>query len=254
MRPSAAATPDAVLPSASVTPWPWILLPARFVLFAFFQLLFAGALALTGSLTHWNDSGAWWTLSVALANIVCLFLLTSLYRLEGKRYWDIFRIDRDHLGDDLLVMAGLLVITGPIAMFPNSLLATALFGDPMIPMRQFLAPLPGWAIYAAMVAFPITQGLTELPFYFLYIMPRLGKLTGSPWTAYALASLALGVQHAAAPLMLDGRFFLWRALMFIPFALMVGIVLKWRPRLMPYFAIVHVLIDFATTLMYMTPF
>jgi len=30
--------------------------------------------------------------------------------------------------------------------------------------------------------------------------------------------------------------------MYMPFALLVGAAFKWRPRLFPYFAIVHVLI------------
>jgi len=39
--------------------------------------------------------------------------------------------------------------------------------------------------------------------------------------------------------------------MFIPFAFLVGIVLDWRPRLLPYLAIIHVLMDtfFATMLL-----
>jgi hypothetical protein len=31
--------------------------------------------------------------------------------------------------------------------------------------------------------------------------------------------------------------------MFIPFALAIGLVLHWRPRLLPYFMIIHWLID-----------
>jgi hypothetical protein len=33
--------------------------------------------------------------------------------------------------------------------------------------------------------------------------------------------------------------------MYIPFAFLVGIVIRWRPRLLPYMAIIHVLIDMA---------
>ena len=52
------------------------------------------------------------------------------------------------------------------------------------------------------------------------------------------------------PLLFDMRFILWRGLMYIPFALLLGIVIHWRPRMLPYFAIVHVLMDasFATML------
>lgn len=33
--------------------------------------------------------------------------------------------------------------------------------------------------------------------------------------------------------------------MFLPFALAVGFLLRWRPRLLPYLAIVHILMDFS---------
>jgi hypothetical protein len=50
------------------------------------------------------------------------------------------------------------------------------------------------------------------------------------------------------PLIFDGRFILWRALMFLPFALAVGLALNWRPRLMPYLMAGHALIDLSTVI------
>jgi hypothetical protein len=48
------------------------------------------------------------------------------------------------------------------------------------------------------------------------------------------------------PLIFDGLFLLWRFDSFLPFALLVGLVLNWRPRLLTYLMIVHWLIDIAT--------
>jgi hypothetical protein len=42
---------------------------------------------------------------------------------------------------------------------------------------------------------------------------------------------------------------LYRLLMFLPFALLVGISLRLRPRLLPYFAVVHGLMDMSLALM-----
>ena len=42
-------------------------------------------------------------------------------------------------------------------------------------------------------------------------------------------------------------------LMFMPFAFVVGAALKWRPRLFPYFAILHGLIDLAAMTVYLIP-
>jgi hypothetical protein len=55
--------------------------------------------------------------------------------------------------------------------------------------------------------------------------------------------LLLGLQHIAVPLLFDARYILWRGLMFIPFAFFAAIVLHWRPRLLPYMVIAHVLMD-----------
>jgi hypothetical protein len=241
--------------SSSPSRWPWIMLPARLVLFAAIQALFALGFYLGGSSSAWDAGAAWWPFAVGLTNLVCLFLLVRLFKQEGGRYWDIFRFDRQHIKGDLLVLLASLVVMGPVSMGPNSLLASALFGDAMAPMRQFLAPLPLWAVYSGgLLLFPITQGLVELATYFAYVMPRLGKLSGRPWLAYVLASTFLGLQHAAMPLRFDWRFLLWRGVMFMPFAFLIGAILKWRPRLLPYLAIVHVLMDFSTGILYVTGF
>lgn len=229
--------------------WPWLLLPGRLILFTLFQAVFAAGFALAGRTDAWNASAAWWPAVVTLANLVCLFLLVRLYRAEGKRYWDVFRIERGTWKSDLLLMLAVLLVSGPISMLPNSLLASALFGDPNTAMRLFLAPLPALGVGVALVLFPITQGLVELPYYFRYIMPRLKT---NPWLAWVLASIFLGIQHLAVPLRWDGAFLLWRGLMFLPFAFLVGAVLKWRPRLLPYFAAVHILIDMATSVFYLS--
>jgi len=54
------------------------------------------------------------------------------------------------------------------------------------------------------------------------------------------------------PFILDGGYSLWRLGMFLPFALFTGLVLKFRPVLLPYFMIVHALMDVMTVLVYLT--
>jgi hypothetical protein len=61
--------------------------------------------------------------------------------------------------------------------------------------------------------------------------------------ALALPAIMLGLQHVAVPLVFDWRYGLWRSLMFLPFAFLVGFALRWRPRLLPFMAAVHVLMD-----------
>jgi len=82
-------------------------------------------------------------------------------------------------------------------------------------------------------------------------MPRLEKRLANGWLAWAIASLFLSLQHCTLPLIFDGRFFLWRAVMFLPFALYIGLIIKLRPRLLPYLVIGHAVIDFLTLSTYL---
>ncbi len=71
------------------------------------------------------------------------------------------------------------------------------------------------------------------------------------WVAWLIASFFLAAQHMFLPLILDWDFILWRLGMFLPFALFTGLFLKLRPALLPYFVIVHALMDVSTMLVYL---
>lgn len=223
--------------------WPWVMLHSRLFLFAGIQALFASGFLLTGSSSAWNEAANWWPLVVTIGNVICLFLLIRLFRAEGKRFWDIFRIQRERIKGDLLALLVVLVIMGPVSYLPNIMLGKWLFGNPEETLDLIIRPLPLWAAYASIILFPVTQGAAEIATYFSYVMPRFKSQGMSPWLAITLPALLLGLQHLAVPLLFDTRFITWRALMFIPFAFLVGIVMHWRPRLFPYLAIVHVLMD-----------
>lgn len=231
--------------------WPWIMLFLRLTLFVGIQALFALGFWLAGAARAWENSANWWPFVVTIVNFICIVLLVWLYRREGKRFWDIFRFQKEYVKRDLLALAGLLVLLGPVSYLPNLWLGTQLFGDPQRPLDLMLRPLPLWAAYASIVLFPVTQGLAELPTYFLYSMPRLEAQGLARWLAVSLASLMLAFQHIAIPFLFNSRYLVWRGLMFLPFAFLAGIVLRWRPRLLPYMVIIHVLMDmfFATMLL-----
>ena len=234
------------------SPWPWRMLVARPVLFASFQALIGLGLYFAGSTAAWEASATWWMFSVTAANLVCLALLIRLYRAEGKRYWDIFRVERQHLLDDLLLLVGVFAIGGPLAYFPNVLLAGWLFGNPAAVLDMLVRPMPLWLAWVGIIVFPITQGLVEIAAYMAYALPRTEAQGLRPWQAVLLAGVCLGLQHAAAPLLFDSRFFLWRLLMYIPFAIWVALLMRWRPRLLPYLAIVHVVMNMSFALMYLS--
>jgi len=219
---------------------------SRITLFFLVQAVFALGFYLVGSNPAWENSANWWPLTVTIADLICLGLLMKAFQADGRNYWGIFRIDRKKIWGDLLALLGLTIITAPLTFLPNVWLGTALFGDSAATQNLFYRPMPHWAVYLAIIAFPLAQGLTEVPTYFGYVMPRFEMQGMKKWSAISLPALMLGLQHIAMPFLFDTRFIAWRALMFIPFAFLIGIAFHWRPRLLPYFVVVHILMNMAT--------
>ncbi|RPI23091.1 MAG: hypothetical protein EHM70_22965 [Chloroflexota bacterium] len=228
---------------------PWLMLISRPVLFFAFQALFSLVFILAGNPDGFGESARWWLFLIILSNFVSVYLLVRLYRAEGKRYLDILRFSRTTLKTDILWLLGTSVIGLPIAAAPVNFLATAIFGDSMAPIYMMFRPLPGWAL-ALGILFPLTIAFAELTTYFGYAMPRLAAQLKNGWAAWLLASLFLGLQHCFLPFIPDARFILWRAGMYLPFALFAGLLLKLRPSLLPYFAIIHALVDVSALSIY----
>jgi hypothetical protein len=229
--------------SKSVNSSPWLMLVARSGLFLLFQALIAVIIALSGTANAFAASSKWWPVSVFLTNLICTDLLVQLFKREGLCFWDIYRINKDTIKFDLIALLLLFPVIGTLGFFPNLILGKLFFGDSLVALKMYIQPLPVWGIIVAVVLFPITQGLGEMPTYFGYSMPRLEAQTGRSWLAVGLAGFFLSIQHVFAPLILDYRFITWRALMFLPLAIATGMILRWRPRLMPYVALIHILMD-----------
>jgi hypothetical protein len=230
---------------------PWLMLFSRTALFFTVQSLFAFAFYLAGSASAWEEGANWWPIAVAAANLVVLALLIRLFKAEGKRYWDIFRFKRQHVKGDLLAVLGVTLLAAPVSYLPNILLGEWLFGSSEATLDLFIRPLPLWAVNLSVLVFPLSQGVTELPTYFGYVMPRFKAQGMQKWLAISLPAVMLGLQHIAVPLLFDIRFITWRALMYIPFAFLLGLAIHWRPRLLPYFVIIHVLMNMSLAPMFL---
>ena len=235
----------------SYSRWPWFMLIVRLGLFISIQSLFALVFLLAGYSRAWENSANWWPFVVTIANFICISLLIWLFKREGKRFWDIFHIQRESIKSDILALFGILIILGPVSYLPNVWLGKFLFGDPQRTLDFIVRPLPLWAVYASIFLFPVTQGIAELATYFSYVMPKLEMEGMQPWLAVTVPSLFLSFQHIGVPLLFDSRCLIWRGLMFLPFAFLAGIIMHWRPRMLPYLAIIHVIMDmaFATMLL-----
>lgn len=222
------------------------LLASRMILFLIFQGIVA---VLLGS---WVRSEGYWLLSATLTNIVSIVLLIFLFRKEGKSYIRLFRFSAVTLKKDILIFLGLTLLCGPVVFGPNYLLSHWLWNDPAIPYNLMFRPVDRWLAIILAVIFPVTIVFAELATYFGYIMPRLRANFSSALPALLLPVLFLSLQHLTLPFIPDLTFIIYRAVVFLPFALLIGIAVYIRPSLFPYFAILHGIMDFGTAFMFLT--
>jgi hypothetical protein len=228
--------------------WTGVMLIARTALFAMTQAVIAFIFWLQGVQDPWQASQGWWTVVALIGSMIGLMLLVWRLRCEGDSYRALFIIDRSHILRDVLVTLALIVASIPLILVTSTAAINALFSDPAIPQAIMFRPLPLWA-WLLQLLFPVFVALSELPTYFGYARPRVETLTGRAWLAVGLSAFWLAAQHMALPLVFDWHFMLYRLLMFLPFALLVGVSLRLRPRLLPYFAVVHGLMDMSMALM-----
>lgn len=225
-----------------------LMLFSRIIMFALFQCVFYVIFKLFNYEQAWEQSANWWPFSVFFTNIVCVILLDKLLKKEGTRFKDFFIFKKGEILKNSLITLGFLVISLPLSFLPNMLLGSALFGDAQIASDLFFRPLPIGAAWLALFLFPLTMPLGELTTYFGYVMPRLQVISKSKLLATILPALMLSFQHVALPLLFDVRFMTWRLFMFLPFALLIGLLIQWKPKLLPYLLISHFFLDLSTAI------
>jgi hypothetical protein len=82
-------------------------------------------------------------------------------------------------------------------------------------------------------------------------MPKLKEQLKVKWLAVLLPIVFLSVQHCTLPFIPDLNFIMYRALVFLPFAILIGVSISYRPSLFIYFAILHCIMDFGTAFMFL---
>jgi hypothetical protein len=220
-----------------------LLLFSRIVLFLAFQIVFFIIFLVMEMPSPWERSADWWPYSVTFTNIICVALIDRLLRRESKRFRDYFVFEKGKIIKSFLLMSGLLILCMPFAFLPNLALGNLLFGDYNVAVTMFYRPLPSIAAWIALFSFPLTMPFGELTVYFGYAMPRLEVITKSKWAATVIPALLLSFQHSALPLLFDTRFIIWRLFMFLPFAVFIALIIRWKPKLFPYILIGHFFID-----------
>lgn len=213
-----------------------LLLLSRLFLFGFFQIL------ISLFLTSWGESVKYWALSATLTNIASIVLLIVLFRQENISYFSVFRFQKTKWKVDLFWFLILLLASIPIAIIPSLALSTLLWGNTEYYHQVLFQPLKHQLVYFLLFAYPVTTGLVELATYFGYIMPRFKKYIKSQWLIVAVPVLAFSLQHCTLPLVFETKFIFFRGFMYLLYALVYGIALYKRPSLLPWLAVLQLLI------------
>jgi hypothetical protein len=218
------------------------LLPSRMIMFLLFQALIA---LLAGSFA---ESQKYWLVTASATNVVSILILISLIRAEGGHFLGLFRFAKETWKKDLPAFLALTIVCGPVVFIPNHFLSIWIFGDDSIPFNMMFQPVSLTLTLVILVLFPVTIAFAELATYFAYIMPRLKSHLRYKWLSVALPVAFLAIQHCTLPFIPDLDFVLYRALVYLPFALVIGIALYFKPPLFPYFAVLHGILDFGTVM------
>ncbi len=233
------------LTNKSSNTFTFLLLVSRLSLFIVFQALIALIV------NSWETSEKYWLLTATLTNMVSISLLVILFKRDGKKYLNIFSFNRASIKKDIYIFLGLALLSGAVVFVPGYFLSIMIWGDPNVPTEMMFGPIEKWLVYILLIAFPVTIAFAELATYFVYIMSKLKKQMKVKWLAVLLPVLLLSVQHCTLPFIPDFNFIMYRALVFLPFAILIGVSIYYRPSLFIYFAILHGIMDFGTALMFL---
>ena len=223
----------------------FLLLVSRLSLFLVFQALIALLF------NSWESSEKYWLLTATLTNIVGIALLFKLFKRDGREYFQIFSLNRANIKKDIYAFLALALLSVPLVFLPGYFLSIMIWGDSNVPTEMMFGPIEKWLTYILLIVFPVTIAFAELATYFVYIMPKLKEQLKVKWLAVLLPIVFLSIQHCTLPFIPDFNFILYRALVFLPFAILIGVSIYYRPSLFIYFAVLHGMMDFGTALMFL---
>jgi len=213
-----------------------VVLSSRLFLFLLFQMIIAFFLS------SWESSVKYWPVTATLTNIISISILYVLLKKEKFSFFSLFRFQKENIKPDLMWFILLLVVSVPLAIVPSLTLSNLLWGNTEYYHTVLFQPINKTLVYFLLIAYPISTGLAELTTYFGYVMPRLKNHMKSPWMIIALPVLAFSIQHCTLPLVPEAKFIIFRGFMYLLFSLVYGFSLFKRPTLLPWLAILQVLI------------
>ena len=226
--------------------WPLTIVFARLIFAVLAQALVAGLYMVKSHPTPWQAAAPWWIVYGTLIDIGCLALLARLARREGIRLLDLISFQRPHLGRDLLLGVGFIVLYLFLAIGGGILFGILIYGAS--PAPAVMVPLPLWGTLYSLIVWPLIWAFAEEMTYQGYALPRLELLTGRGWLAILIVGFGWALQHSALPLMSDWRWAIFRFGSSLLIGIILPIIYLRTRRLLP-FIIAHWAANFVAVLM-----
>ena len=221
----------------------WPLVAARPIAFVGAQAGIAGLLAIGGAAEPWWASAAWWPFAAIVANLVGLALLRGRAAAEGVRLSELVVGDGFRMRDAAAFALALPLIAAAAVAAPWAW-GVLVWGDVSVGLAVLASPLPTWAAWIALLLYPLSMAAVDLPTY-AYAQARIRGGT----LATLVVGAALGVQHVALPFLPAWTFVEWRALMWVPYGVVMVGLLGRRLHWLPWLAVAHGLVHAAAAVL-----
>lgn len=219
----------------------WIALSMRtgfFLLFGLFMILLFQVFGVKEAM---KEAEKWWPFQAIFTNVVSFIVLKHLLKKEGKSFHTILQFKKEKLGKDFLKGLLYLLISFPFAALGLYGFSFLILGD-FQPPTNMMQAIPLGAALIALILFPISNALVELPTYYGYAFPRIEKKWGIA-LAMILPALFLAIQHGPLPIVLESSYIAWRLLAFVPLAFIVAFIFHKTRNITP-LIIAHFVMDF----------
>ncbi|RUL50889.1 CPBP family intramembrane glutamic endopeptidase [Lysinibacillus antri] len=219
----------------------WIALSMRTGFFLLFGLVMIFLFQVLGVNEAMKEAEKWWPFQAILANVASFIVLKHLLKKEGKSFNAILQFNKEKLGKDFLKGLFYLFISFPFAAIGLYGFSFLILGD-FQPPTNMMQGIPLGAAIIALITFPISNALVELPTYYGYAFPRIEKKWGIA-LAMILPALFLSIQHGPLPIVLESSYITWRLLAFLPLAFVVALIFHKTRNITP-LIIAHFVMDF----------
>lgn len=189
------------------------LLPIRSILFI---LIFVIGSIITNQKI--SDISNWWSIVATVINIVTIVILVMITRKMKSSYWKLINYEKGKTKiKQVVVMSIIVLLVGTSGMYLSGFICYGVipYSPPMM-----IAPIPVILAIINTIVLPLTVPFAEDG---LYLGCGVNQIKNK-YLAIFVPAFFYAIQHSFIPLLLDGKFIIYRFLSFLP----LTIILCWH--------------------------